>query len=139
MPSASVTAKIASISFIVTTSSTQADLAGAGDNLAPRLVFDGDAGRAACALGARLRLPRHEDLLRTGRGCGAADPLEQRRHLRVKVRGRQKARQIERDDQGAVGELALLRARGAGAREDAAENLDRERETVALVSASGEQ
>src|SRR5438093_2633324 len=43
MPRASVTPKIASISFIVTTSSTDADLARARGDLPPRLVLDGDA------------------------------------------------------------------------------------------------
>src|SRR5207237_8485803 len=78
MPSASVTAKIASISFIVTTSSMKADLGRAGGDLPPRLLLDGNALDAARALGAPLRLAGHEDLGGAGRGRGAADPPAQR-------------------------------------------------------------
>src|SRR5690242_2075351 len=111
MPRASVTAKIASISFIVTTSSMPSGLARARGDLPPRLVLDGDALRAPGALRARLRLARHEDLAAARGGRRAAHPREQRLHLRVKLPRRHEARGIERDDEGAVGELVLLGAR----------------------------
>src|SRR5438552_1518977 len=139
MPSASVTAKIASISFIVTTSSMKADLGRAGGDLPPRLLLDGNALGAARALGARLRLAGHEDLGGAGRGRGAADPPEQRGHLRVEFGRRQESRGIEGDDERAVRELALLGAGPARARQDAAEDLDGEREPVALVRAGRQQ
>src|SRR5438270_871141 len=53
---------------------------------------------------------------------------------RRRERGRrQEARGVERDEQRAVGELPLLRARRAGTGEDPAENLDGERQAIALV------
>src|SRR5438105_12962213 len=102
MPRASVTAKIASISFIVTTSSMKADIGRAGGDLPPRLLLDGNALGAARALGARLRLAEHEDLGGAGRGRGAADSPEQRRHLRVEFGRRQQAPGIEGHDAPAV-------------------------------------
>src|SRR5213593_3522355 len=107
MPRASVTAKIASISRIVTTSSTQAHLAGARRDLPPRLVLDDDAGRAPRALAARLRLTGDQDLGGAGRRHGAAHPVEERRYLGVQLLGRQEARGIDRHDQRAVRELSL--------------------------------
>src|SRR2546428_5628361 len=111
MPRASVTAKIASISFIVTTSSTDADLARARGDLPPRLILDGDAFGAARALGARLRLAGHQDLGGPGGGRGAADQREQRRHLSAEPGPRHDARGLQRDDAAAVREPSPL---GAG-------------------------
>src|SRR5438309_924741 len=139
IPSAAVTAESASISFIVTTSSMKADLGRAGGDLPPRLLLDGNALDAARALGAPLRLAGHEDLGGAGRGRGAADPPEQRGHLRVEFGRRQEARGIEGDDERAVRELSLLGAGPARARQDAAEDLDGEREPVALVRAGRQQ
>src|SRR3982751_3883313 len=104
MPSASVTAKIASISFIVTTSSTNADLRRARGDLRPRRLLDRNAARAALALHARLGLSGHEHLLGASGQRSRAHPLEQRGHLPVEVGARQEARGIEADDEGAVGE-----------------------------------
>src|SRR2546422_9263465 len=101
MPRASVTPKIASISFIVTTSSTDADLAPARGDLPPRLVPDARAFGAARALGARLRLARHQDLGGARGGRGAADPREQRRHPSLGLGRRQEARGGERGGEGA--------------------------------------
>src|SRR2546422_5937553 len=67
MPRASVTAKIASISFIVTTSSIDAHLGGALLDLPPRLVVDRDTAAAPLARRALFRLARDEDLLRPAR------------------------------------------------------------------------
>src|SRR5207237_2289070 len=108
MPSASVTAKIASISFIVTTSSMKADLGRAGGDLPPRLLLDGNALDAARALGAPLRLAGHEDLGGAGGGRGAAGPPEQRGHLRGECGRRQGARGVGGEGERAVRELALL-------------------------------
>src|SRR5438874_11210780 len=134
-PSASVTAKIASISFIVTTSSMHARLGGAFADLAPGLVVDRDAVGAPLALRARLRLAGDEDLLRAGGRRRRAHPAEQRRHLGVELRRRQEARGIEAHDQRAVAEHRRLVAGGAGARQDAGQDLDGQREPVAPVRA----
>jgi len=64
MPSASVTVKIASISFSVTTSSIDADLARALPDLSPRLVVEGDAPRSTLAQRPLLGLAREQYLLR---------------------------------------------------------------------------
>src|SRR5438552_8605232 len=106
-PSASVTAKIASISFIVTTSSMHARLGGAFPDLAPGLVVDRDAVGAPLALRARLRLAGDEDL-RAGGRRRRAHPAEQRRHLRVELRRREEARGIEAHDERAVAEHRRL-------------------------------
>ena len=66
-------------------------------------------------------------------------PAEERRHLAVELGQRQEALHVEADHERAVGEDARGRPGGAGAGEDAAQDLDRERETVALVLARGEQ
>src|SRR5688572_21158795 len=66
-PSASVISKIASISFIVTTSSMNARLPGARTDLLPRGVLDGYAVRPALARHALFGLAGNEDLLGAGR------------------------------------------------------------------------
>src|SRR5262245_31572601 len=104
MPRASVTAKIASISFMETTSSTDARLVGHGADLAPCLVVDRHPRRAALTLVARLRLAGNQDLLGAGGQRRRPYPRHQVGDLRVKVRQRQEARGIEADDQRAVAE-----------------------------------
>src|ERR1700741_3317270 len=76
MPSASVTAKIASISFIVTTSSIDADLGGARVDLTPRLVVDGHAAGAALARDTLLGLTGNQDLLGPSRQRRRPDEAE---------------------------------------------------------------
>src|ERR671923_2137786 len=118
MPSASVTAKTASISFMVTTSSTDAHLRGAREDLIPCRFLDGDTAGPPLSLHARFRLARNEDLLGAGRERRRAHPVEQRDHLRIELGARQEARGIEAEDERAVGEHARLGAGGAGARQD---------------------
>src|SRR5688572_26191363 len=124
---------------MVTTSSTNAGLRCARSDLRPRRLLDRDAAGAPLALDARLRLAGHENLLGAGGERGRAHPVEQGGHLRVEVGARQKARGIEADDQRAVGEDAGLGAGGTGPREDAAKDLDGEREAVALVRTGRQQ
>src|SRR2546421_3252733 len=134
-PSASVTAKIASISFMVTTSSMHARLGGAFPDLAPGLVVDRDAVGAPLALRARLRLAGDEDLLRAGGRRRRAHPAEQRRHLRVELRRREEARGIEAHDERAVAEHRRLVAGGAGPPPAARPGLRRQRKPVAPAPA----
>src|SRR5262245_9103443 len=107
MPSASVTVKIASISFIVTTSSIDADLGGAGFDLPPRLVVDGHAAGAALARDALLGLARDQDLLGATGQRRRPHEAEERRHLRVEIAGRQEAPGIDADHQDAVADGPL--------------------------------
>src|SRR5918996_6481564 len=139
MPSPSVTAKIASISLMVTTSSMDADLLGGLPDLPPRLVLDRHAGGPALALHPRLGLARDQDLPSAGSERRRAYPLEKRRHLRMKIGQRQKAGGIDRHDQRAVAEHRGLRAGRTGAGQDAAQDLDGDREPEAFMGAGGEQ
>src|SRR5262245_32757097 len=139
MPSASVTTKIASISFIVTTSSMDTRLFGAPLDLSPRLVLDRHAGDAALALHARLRLTGDEDLLGTGGERSRADPVEQGGDLGVEVRQRQEARGVETHDQGPVAEHGRLATGRAGAGQDPAQDLYRDRHAEPLVGAGREE
>src|SRR5262249_13816229 len=139
MPSASVTPKIASISFMVTTSSIDADLGGAGLDLPPRLVIDGHAAGAALTRDALLGLARDQDLLGAAGQRRRPHEAEERVDLRVEIAGRQEAAGIETDHQDAIAHRALVRACGPGAREDAAEDLDRQREPVAFVLTGRDQ
>src|SRR5262249_55204890 len=89
MPSESVMAKIASISFIVTTSSTDAYLGGTCLDLPPRFVLDRHAAGCALARDALLRLTRNQDLLRAAGERRRSHEAEERRDLTVKLPGRQ--------------------------------------------------
>src|SRR5207253_2068689 len=109
---ASVTVKIASISFIVTTSSIDADLGGARRDLPPRLVVDRDPAGAPLARGALLGLARDQDFLGTAGQRRRAHEAEERGDLRVKVARRQEAPGIDAHHQDAVAHRALVRARG---------------------------
>src|SRR5262245_23377451 len=139
MPSASVTTKIASISFMVTTSSTDAHLLGAPLDLPPRLVLDRHAGGAALALHARLRLAGDEDLLGTGGERGRSDPVEQGGDLGVEVRQGQEARGVETHDQRPIAEHRGLATGRPGAGQDPAQDLDRDRQPEPLVGAGREE
>src|SRR5262245_10133931 len=139
MPSASVTAKIASISFIVTTSSIDADLGGAGLDLPPRLVVDGYAAGAALARDALLGLARDQDLLGAAGQRRRPYEAEERGDLRVEIAGRQEAAGIDADHQDAVAHRPLVGTRGPRARQDTAQDLDGQREPVALVLAGRDQ
>src|SRR2546425_11622490 len=139
MPRGSVTSKIASISFIVTTSSIDAHLDGALPDLPPGLVVDGNAAGAPLARRARLGLARDQDLLGTGGQRCRAHEAEEGTDLRVEIRGRQKPSGIDAQHQDAVGHRPLALARRARAREDPTEDLDGEREPVALVLTGGDQ
>src|SRR2546430_4461821 len=119
-PSASVTSKIASISFIVTTSSIDADLDRALLDLPPRLVVDRDAAVAALARRARLGLARDQDLLGAGGQRRRAHEAEEGADLRVEVGGGEKPSRIDAEHEDAVGHRALALARRARTREDAA-------------------
>ena len=71
-----VLTKIASISFMVTTSSMEAHLVRAPLDLSPGLLLDGYARRAPLLLHPRLRLAGDEDFLRAGGERRRADPVE---------------------------------------------------------------
>src|SRR5207253_10429855 len=136
---ASVTVTIESISFIGTTSGLDAALGGARRELPPRLVVDRDPAGAPLARGALLGLARDQDFLGTAGQRRRAHEAEERGDLRVKVARRQEAPGIDAHHQDAVAHRALVRARGAGARQDTAEDLHGEREPVALVFSGGDQ
>src|SRR6516162_1649741 len=101
MPSESVTAKIASISFIVTTSSIDAHLGGACLDLAPRLVLDRHAARPALPGDALLGLTWDQDLLRAAGQRRRPYEAEERRDLSVEVPRRQEAPGIDAHHQDA--------------------------------------
>src|SRR5687768_4683265 len=114
-PSASVISKIASISFIVTTSSIDARPPGARADLLPRRVLDGNAVRPALACHALLGLARNEDLLGAGGERRRAHEAQKVGHLRVKVRQGQEALRVDADHQSPVRRRSLGLARGARA------------------------
>src|SRR6185369_188440 len=139
MPRPSVTAKIALISFMPTASSTDAGLLGDLPDLLPRRVLDRHTAGAPLALHPGFGLAGDQDLLRARRQRGRAYPVQQRRDLRVEIGQRQEAHRIDADHERAVAEHRWLAAGRAGAGEDAAEDLDRDRQAEALVGAGGEQ
>src|SRR5215813_11778560 len=110
MPSASVTAKIASISFIVTASSMDPRLRRDVLDLLPRGLVDRNAVRAALALAACLRLAGNQNLLRAGGERRGAHPVAERRHLSVELRRGHEPGRIDAHDERAVAEDRLLAA-----------------------------
>src|SRR5262245_29775733 len=135
MPRASVTAKIASISFIVTTSSIDADLGGARPDLPPRLVVDRHAAGPALARRALLRLAGDQDFLGAAGQRRRPHEAEERPDLSVEIARRQESARIDAQHQNAVADGPLVRTRRSGAGQDAAEDLDGQRHAIALVLA----
>src|SRR5438128_243017 len=115
MPRASVTVKIASISFIVTTSSIDTDLGRARRDLPPRLVVDRDPTGAPIARGALLGLARGQDFLGTAGQRRPAPETEKRGDPRGKVAWRQEAPGVDAHHPGALPSPAFGPARRAGA------------------------
>jgi len=114
---------------------TNAELGRDALDLVPGFVFHGDAVPTPLGFEARLGLARDEDLLRALSERRRLDPAEERGDLRVEFGQWHEAGHVEADHERAVGEESGTGTGRAGAGEDAAQDLDGEREPVALVLA----